>query len=85
MRIRAAAITIPTIAPLFCRQLFGILHRFDRRELDRIYKRFVTLADQIKVVEDRHLLAVIQEEMPALAGIEEIAKAHAVSGRVGSA
>jgi 2-isopropylmalate synthase len=56
---------------LKCRQLG---YEFDRRELDRIYKRFVALADQIKVVEDRHLLSIIQEEMPALAGIEEIAK-----------
>jgi 2-isopropylmalate synthase len=67
---------------LKCRQLG---YEFDRRELDRIYKRFVALADQIKVVEDRHLLSIIQEEMPALAGIEEIAKGRAVSGRMGSA
>jgi 2-isopropylmalate synthase len=38
-----------------------------RRDLDRIYKRFVALADQIKTVEDRHLLAIIQEEFPAMA------------------
>ena len=38
-----------------------------RRDLDRIYRRFVTLADQIKTVEDRHLLAIIQEEFPAMA------------------
>ncbi len=38
-----------------------------RRDLDRIYRRFVTLADQIKTVEDRHLLAIIQEEVPAMA------------------
>ncbi len=38
-----------------------------RRDLDRIYRRFVALADQIKTVEDRHLLAIIQEEFPAMA------------------
>jgi 2-isopropylmalate synthase len=38
---------------------------FDRRDLDKIYKRFVALADQIKTVEDRHLLAIIHEEFPA--------------------
>jgi 2-isopropylmalate synthase len=40
---------------------------FERRELDQIYKRFVALADQIKSVEDRHLLAIIREEFPAAA------------------
>src|SRR4051794_14482408 len=37
-----------------------------RSDLDRIYRRFVVLADQIKTVEDRHLLAIIQEEFPTL-------------------
>jgi 2-isopropylmalate synthase len=40
-------------------------YAFDRRDLDPIYKRFVALADQIKSVEDRHLLAIIHEEFPA--------------------
>jgi len=40
---------------------------FERRDLDRIYKRFVALADQIKTVEDRHLVAIIREEFPAAA------------------
>ena len=35
---------------------------FDRRDLDRVYKRFVALADRIKVIEDQHLLAIIREE-----------------------
>jgi 2-isopropylmalate synthase len=34
---------------------------FTRRELDRVYKRFTTLADEIKVVEDHHLLQIINE------------------------
>ena len=67
---------------LKCQQ-FG--YEFSRRDLDRIYKRFVALADQIKVVEDRHLLAIIQEEMPAIAGIEEMTKGRAVSSTLGSA
>jgi 2-isopropylmalate synthase len=47
-------------------------HSFERRDLDRIYKRFVALADQIKVVEDRHLLSIIHEEFPptAIPGME---------------
>jgi 2-isopropylmalate synthase len=67
---------------LKCQQLG---YEFSRRDLDRIYKRFVALADEIKVVEDRHLLAIIQEEMAALAGIEEMAKSRAVSSPLGSA
>ena len=41
-------------------------YNFERRQLDGIYRKFVTLADQIKVVEDRHLLAIIREEFPAM-------------------
>jgi 2-isopropylmalate synthase len=35
--------------------------QFDRRELDEIYRKFVALADQIKHVEEHHLLDLIQE------------------------
>jgi len=58
---------------------------FPRRDLDRIYKRFVALADQIKVVEDRHLLAIIREEMPAVVAIKEMEKAHSVPSTLGTA
>jgi 2-isopropylmalate synthase len=34
-------------------------YQFDRRQLDDIYRRFVALADQIKRVEDHHLLELI--------------------------
>ena len=34
-------------------------YQFDRRELDDLYKRFVTLADRIKQVGDHHLLELI--------------------------
>src|SRR5437660_1580472 len=36
-------------------------YQFERRELDEIYRRFVLLADQIKNVQDRHLLELIRE------------------------
>jgi 2-isopropylmalate synthase len=34
-------------------------YHFDRRELDRVYRQFVVLADEIKVVEDQSLLDLI--------------------------
>jgi len=43
---------------LRCEQLG---HRFQRRELDDVYRKFVVLADRIKNVQDRHLLELIQE------------------------
>ncbi len=46
---------------LRCEQLG---HHFERRELDEIYRRFVILADQIKHVEDHHLLQLIREARP---------------------
>ena len=41
---------------LRCEQLG---HQFERQQLDEVYRRFVVLADQIKQVEDRHLLQLI--------------------------
>ncbi|MGO9210126.1 MAG: 2-isopropylmalate synthase [Terriglobales bacterium] len=67
---------------LKCQQLG---YEFSRRDLDRIYKHFVALADQIKVVEDRHLLAIIREEMPALAAMKEMEKSHSVPSPLGTA
>jgi 2-isopropylmalate synthase len=46
---------------LRCEQLG---YHFERRELDEIYRKFVVLADQIKNVEDRHLLQLIREARP---------------------
>ena len=43
---------------LRCEQLG---YKFERRELDEIYRRFVILADEIKHVHDHHLLALIRE------------------------
>ncbi len=34
-------------------------HQFDRHQLDEIYRHFVVLADQIKQVEDHHLVELI--------------------------
>jgi 2-isopropylmalate synthase len=41
---------------LRCEQLG---HQFDRHQLDEVYRRFVVLADQIKHVEEVHLLELI--------------------------
>lgn len=38
-------------------------YQFSRRILDRIYKRFTALADEIKVVEDRHLVGIVRSEI----------------------
>jgi 2-isopropylmalate synthase len=43
---------------LRCEQLG---YRFERRELDEIYRKFVVLADEIKHVHDHHLLELIRE------------------------
>ena len=43
---------------LRCEQLG---HKFERRELDEIYRRFVILADRIKRVQDSHLIELIQD------------------------
>ena len=43
---------------LRCEQLG---HKFERRELDEIYRRFVVLADRIKKVQDSHLLELIED------------------------
>jgi 2-isopropylmalate synthase len=48
---------------LRCEQLG---YQFDRRELDEVYRRFVVLADQIKHVQDHHLLELIRESRPVL-------------------
>jgi len=36
-------------------------YEFTRHELDRIYRRFTALADEIKAVEDHHIRAIIEE------------------------
>lgn len=45
---------------LRCEQLG---YEFTRRELDRVYKRFTALADEIKIVEDHHLMRIINEDL----------------------
>jgi 2-isopropylmalate synthase len=36
-------------------------YRFERRQLDAVYRRFIALADEIKTVEDNHVLQIIEE------------------------
>jgi 2-isopropylmalate synthase len=43
---------------LRCEQLG---HKFERRELDDVYRKFVVIADRIKKVQDCHLLELIEE------------------------
>ena len=43
---------------LRCEQLG---HKFERRELDEVYRRFVVLADRIKNVHDSHILELIRD------------------------
>lgn len=42
-------------------------YQFSRYELDRVYRRFIALADEIKTVEDHHLVDIIAEEVSAAA------------------
>ncbi|MGC2195218.1 MAG: 2-isopropylmalate synthase [Terriglobales bacterium] len=58
---------------LRCEQLG---YHFERRELDEIYRRFVILADQIKHVEDHHLLQLIRQ---ARLGAKRMPPAHVES------
>jgi 2-isopropylmalate synthase len=64
---------------LRCEQLG---HQFDRQQLDEIYRRFVVLADQIKQVEDHHLLeliAAIRGPVPADDQVQLITRPLAVA------
>jgi 2-isopropylmalate synthase len=40
--------------------------QLDRRDLDRLYRRFILVADHVKRVEDDQLLAIVREEFPEL-------------------
>src|SRR5438046_5439464 len=56
--------------------------QFDRRELDEIYRRFVVLADQIKGVEERHLLELIRAARGAAGRIPtEVLATPVISGQ----
>jgi 2-isopropylmalate synthase len=65
---------------LRCEQLG---HTFDRRELDDVYRRFVVLADKIKVVEDHHLLQLIAESSRPAANVDALPMARAASAGKG--
>jgi isopropylmalate/homocitrate/citramalate synthase len=69
---------------LRCEQLG---HHFDRHQLDEIYRRFVVLADQIKRVEDHHLLELItanQKSSPLPANDEVQVKARTFAVATGA-
>ena len=55
-------------------------YTFDRRDLDEIYRRFVVLADRIKLVEDHDLLPLILEVHGQSAGLPAAAKTPASTG-----
>src|SRR5437588_4958987 len=60
--------------------------QFDRRELDEIYRRFVVLADQIKRVEEHHLLELIRAARGAAGRIppaQAEARPSAIAAAVG--
>jgi len=59
-------------------------YKFDRRELDEVYKGFVALADRIKQVEDHHLLQLIanvRAEAHTAVAVEN--KTHAAAASAG--
>jgi 2-isopropylmalate synthase len=55
-------------------------YTFDRRDLDEIYRRFVVLADRIKLVEDHDLLPLIVEVHSQSAGLPAAGKAQTTTG-----
>jgi 2-isopropylmalate synthase len=55
-------------------------YTFDRRDLDEIYRRFVVLADRIKLVEDHDLLPLILEVHGQSAGLPTATKTPASTG-----
>jgi 2-isopropylmalate synthase len=68
---------------LRCEQLG---YQFDRRELDDIYRKFVVLADEIKHVQDHHLLELIEQTRPGPGRIPPApaeARPSTLSGAVG--
>jgi 2-isopropylmalate synthase len=59
-------------------------YRFEARELDDIYRRFVALADRIKQIEDYHLLDLIgSTKAPAQSTMAAPEKARAVAASGG--
>jgi 2-isopropylmalate synthase len=52
-------------------------HKFERRQLDEVYRLFVVLADKIKVVEDRHLVRLIEEVRSPETAVESTPVARA--------
>jgi 2-isopropylmalate synthase len=59
--------------------------QFERSELDAIYKKFVVLADQIKTVENHHLLELIREAPQRPAGSRNDSAEPAPASKQGGA
>ncbi len=55
-------------------------YTFDRRDLDEIYRRFVVLADRIKLVEDHDLLPLVLEVHSQSAALPASGKAQTSTG-----
>jgi 2-isopropylmalate synthase len=55
-------------------------YTFDRRDLDEIYRRFVVLADRIKLVEDHDLLPLVLEVHSQSAALPAAGKAQTSTG-----
>ena len=49
-------------------------YQLDRRELDEVYRKFVLLADEIKVVHDHHLLELVRDKSNSVAASGNRAK-----------
>jgi 2-isopropylmalate synthase len=58
-------------------------YQFSRRELDSVYKRFVAVADEIKLVQDKELLQIIEQELAA--SVQPAAESAAGRERLGGA
>jgi 2-isopropylmalate synthase len=43
---------------------------FSRHQLDAVYRRFCAVADKIKYVDDRELMKIIRQEIPAVVGVK---------------
>ena len=54
---------------------------FDRRELDEVYRKFVILADQIKHVEEHHLVQLIEETRSTTVHVDSVQSVSSVIER----
>ncbi len=64
----------------FAQRLKALGFRLDAKELDRAFARFKDLADKKKEVFDEDLIAIVEEELPAVAETYKLAYVHTSSG-----